>query len=131
MEFSPLVRPCYAGRLYCEILRHTDAVSAKRTFGQLSHSQVGAGTIKSWHRHRIQDQWTYLAAGLLQALLMDGRPHLPAGGSKIEFLAGPKSLLHTDKAAREILSLPIYTKLQLAQVDKVGELLGKFAGSRS
>jgi dTDP-4-dehydrorhamnose 3,5-epimerase len=57
-------------------------------FGQLSHSLVYSGIVKAWHAHKIQAQWTYVACGLLQVVLHDGRSNSPTYRETMEFLAG-------------------------------------------
>ena len=56
-----------------EVIRNHDAFFGAG-FGQLSHSLVHGGVVKAWHGHRRQTQWTYVAAGLIQAVLFDARP---------------------------------------------------------
>lgn len=93
VEIQSVVRHPSAGGFFGEIIRHCDPIFAGATFGQLSHSQVEAGTIKGWHGHRIQEQWTYVAAGLLQVLLIDNRFQSTTYGHKFEFLAGGQDSL--------------------------------------
>lgn len=44
-------------------------------------------------------------------------------------LVGPKTLPNTEKAAKEILSLPIYPELQQCEIQKVVDLLTRFAST--
>lgn len=72
-----------------EIIRHND-ISFKEGFGQLSHSLVNEGVIKAWHGHNYQNQWNYVATGLVKVVLYDSRKNSKTFGEIIEFLAGEK-----------------------------------------
>ena len=70
-----------------ELMRAGDG-SLPAGFGQLSHSQVRKGVLKAWHAHKKQEQWNYVACGLLKVALHDKRPGSPTFGRTIEFFAG-------------------------------------------
>jgi dTDP-4-dehydrorhamnose 3,5-epimerase len=81
-----------------ELIRVTDDFFSIG-FGQLSHSLVYPGVIKAWHAHKVQTQWTYVAAGLLKVVLHDNRPGSPTFRETMEFLAG-------DHQPASVYSLP-------------------------
>jgi dTDP-4-dehydrorhamnose 3,5-epimerase len=58
-----------------ELIRKTDGFFAEG-FGQLSHSQMHAGTAKGWHYHPNQVDWWYVIGNLKVALydLREGSP---------------------------------------------------------
>ena len=45
----------------------------KIEIGQLSHSLVNQGVIKSWHGHKYQYQWNYVISGYIKVALFDNR----------------------------------------------------------
>lgn len=70
-----------------ELMRTGDG-SLPAGFAQLSHSMVCKGVLKAWHAHKKQEQWNYVACGLLKVVLHDMRPQSPTSGETMEFLAG-------------------------------------------
>jgi dTDP-4-dehydrorhamnose 3,5-epimerase len=74
-----------------EIIRETDEFF-KAGFGQWSHSLVYQGTIKAWHLHNSQSQWTYPGTGTIQVALHDTRENSPSYRKTIEFLSGYPSV---------------------------------------
>ena len=70
-----------------ELIRVTDG-SFAAGFGQLSHSLVNPGVIKAWHAHKIQTQWTYVACGILNVVLVDHRPESKTHRGLMEFPVG-------------------------------------------
>ena len=56
--------------------------------GQLSHSRVNEGVIKSWHGHVYQSQWNYVVSGQIKVALYDDRKDSSTYKKTIEFVAG-------------------------------------------
>lgn len=70
-----------------EIIRASDDFFAAG-FGQLSHSLVYPRIVKAWHAHKLQTQWTYVAAGDLDVVLHDTRPASPTFRKTMTILVG-------------------------------------------
>jgi dTDP-4-dehydrorhamnose 3,5-epimerase len=85
--FRDLVTHADDRGFFREIVRATDP-AFDAGFGQLSHSLVYPGIVKAWHAHRVQTQWTYVAAGLLHVVLHDARKDSPTAGDTGEWLVG-------------------------------------------
>lgn len=56
--------------------------------GQLSHSLVKEGVVKSWHGHIYQSQWNYVVSGQIKVVLYDNREDLETYKETQEFIAG-------------------------------------------
>lgn len=70
-----------------EIIRVTDGFFAEG-FGQLSHSLMYTGVAKTWHIHKVQVDWWYVATGVLKVVLHDLRKDSVTHGETMELLMG-------------------------------------------
>jgi dTDP-4-dehydrorhamnose 3,5-epimerase len=82
-----LVRHTDERGYFQEIIRVTDEFF-KEGFGQLSYSFVHHGTIKAWHAHKLQDQWTSIIKGAAKVVLYDFRKDSKTYKNQMELLVG-------------------------------------------
>jgi dTDP-4-dehydrorhamnose 3,5-epimerase len=70
-----------------EVLKK-ETIGGPSLFGQLSYSKVYQGTVKAWHGHKLQEQWTFIMTGFLEVRLFDDRSTSPTYKNIMEFYTG-------------------------------------------
>ncbi|MDR3357762.1 MAG: dTDP-4-dehydrorhamnose 3,5-epimerase family protein [Desulfovibrio sp.] len=57
-------------------------------FGEIYFSEVEAGAVKAWKRHRLQTQLFAVPGGRAKIVLYDGRADSPTAGNRLERVLG-------------------------------------------